>query len=86
MRGEVTMGIPRISPGLELVDDEGDEVVVREIHEATDTVDLETSDGDTYCMKIRELRSRLRDGDFVPLEPETEAMAEDDEEIEADDS
>jgi len=47
------MGIPRITPGLELVDDEGDEVVVLDIDQADDTVELEASDGDSYSMSPR---------------------------------
>jgi len=68
------MGIPRIIPGLELVDDEGDEVTVSEIDESESTVELETSDGDSYSMSLRELRSKLRDGEFAVVEScETEA-------------
>jgi hypothetical protein len=42
------MGIPRITPGLELVDDEGDLVVVSDIDDVEETVELEASDGDSY--------------------------------------
>ncbi|PWT86478.1 MAG: hypothetical protein C5B58_01330 [Acidobacteria bacterium] len=66
------MGIPRITPGLELVDDEGDLVVVDSIDDEEQTVDLETDDGDCYSMTLRELRSKLRDGDFVAVDSETE--------------
>ena len=66
------MGIPRIIPGLELVDDEGDLVVVDSVDDEEQTVDLETDDGDSYSMTLRELRSKLRDGDFVAVDSETE--------------
>ena len=66
------MGIPRITPGLELVDDEGDLVVVDSIDDEEQTVDLETDDGDSYSMTLRELRSKLRDGDFVAVDTQTE--------------
>ena len=59
------MGVPRIVVGLELVDDEGDEVVVDEIDSERGTVTLVTSDDDGYEMSVRELRSKLRDGEFV---------------------
>ena len=64
------MGIPRVAVGLELVDDEGDLIVVCEIDESDETVELEAEDGDSYAMTLRELRSKLRDGDFVAVEPE----------------
>jgi hypothetical protein len=66
------MGIPRITPGLELVDDEGDLVIVDSIDDEEQTVDLETDDGDSYSMTLRELRSKLRDGDFVAVDTQTE--------------
>jgi hypothetical protein len=72
------MGIPRITLGLELVDDEGDLVVVDSIDDEEQTVDLETDDGDSYSMTLRELRSKLRDGDFVPVDRETAESAADD--------
>jgi hypothetical protein len=59
--------IPRITIGLELVDDEGDEVVVTEVDPGEDAVTLEASDGEQYSMSLRNLRSRLRDGDFACL-------------------
>jgi len=62
------MGIPRITPGLELVDDEGDLVVVSDIDDVEETVELEASDGDSYSMSLRELRVKLRDGDFAAVE------------------
>ena len=46
--GAEAMGIPRITPGLELVDDEGDLVVVSDIDDVEETVELEASDGDSY--------------------------------------
>jgi len=66
------MGIPRITPGLELVDDEGDEVVVLDIDQADDTVELEASDGDSYSMSLRDLRSKLRDGDYAVVVDEND--------------
>jgi hypothetical protein len=71
------MGIPRITLGLELVDDEGDLVVVDSIDDEEQTVDLETDDGDSYSMTLRELRSKLRDGDFVAVDTETEESTAD---------
>ena len=62
------MGVPRITPGLELVDDEGDQVVVCEIDKEDETVELEASDGDSYSMSLRELRSKLRDGAFAVVD------------------
>lgn len=77
------MGIPRITPGLELVDDEGDLVVICEIDDTEETVELESSDGESYSLTLRELRSKLRDGDFVAVEPESEEMTgSDDDEVE----
>jgi len=67
------MGIPRITPGLELVDDEGDLVVVSDIDDVEETVELEASDGDSYSMSLRELRVKLRDGDFAAVEDENGA-------------
>jgi hypothetical protein len=67
------MGIPRITPGLELVDDEGDLVVVCDIDDVEETAELEVSDGDSYSMSLRELRSKLRDGDFVAVENDDES-------------
>ena len=61
------MSVPRIVVGLQLVDDEGDEVVVDEIDSDRATVTLLTSDDDGYEMSIRELRSKLRDGHFALL-------------------
>jgi hypothetical protein len=71
------MSIPRIAPGLEMVDDEGDHVVVADIDESDDTVELETRDGESYSIPLRELRSKLRDGDFAEIEPDTEQEVED---------
>jgi len=71
------MGIPRLTLGLELVDDEGDLVVVDSIDDEEQTVDLETDDGDSYSMTLRELRSKLRDGDFVAVDTETEESTAD---------
>jgi hypothetical protein len=71
------MGIPRITPGLELVDDEGDLVVVDSIDNEEQTVDLETDDGGSYSMTLRELRSKLRDGDFAAVDTDTEDSAAD---------
>jgi hypothetical protein len=71
------MGIPRITLGLELVDDEGDVVIVDSIDDEEQTVDLETDDGDSYSMTLRELRSKLRDGDFVAVDTETEESTAD---------
>jgi hypothetical protein len=67
------MGIPRITPGLELVDDEGDLVVVSDIDDVEETVELEASDGDSYSMSLRELRVKLRDGDFAAVEDDNGA-------------
>ena len=65
------MNIPRIATGLELVDDSGDEVVVSKISEANGVATLRTLDGDdSYTMSVRELRSKLRDGEFAILEPD----------------
>ncbi len=64
------MIVPRIIPGLELVDDTGDEVVIQRVNWSADTVVLETSDGDTYSMSLPALRNALRDGDFSLLEEE----------------
>jgi len=67
------MGIPRITPGLELVDDEGDLVVVSDIDDVEETVELEASDGDSYSMSLRELRVKLRVGDFAAVEDDNGA-------------
>ena len=73
------MILPRISPGLELVDDTGDEVVVLRV-ERSNAI-LETSDGDTYSISLAALRNALRDGDFSLLaDDEMDPDLEDDEE------
>lgn len=77
------MDIPRITVGLELVDDEGDQVIVEKLNLSKGTVMLSTSDGETYSMLLRTLRSRLRDGEFVRVDPDDErpgAEEEDDDE------
>lgn len=61
------MIVPRIAVGLALVDDDGDEVVVHKIDQGRGTVTLLTEDGDRYGMSIRDLRSKLRDGDFAQV-------------------
>jgi hypothetical protein len=66
------MSVPRIVSGLELIDDEGDEVVVYKINVSRGTVMLRTSDDDTYSMLLRELRSKLRDGEFAVVEGDDE--------------
>jgi hypothetical protein len=63
----MTVSIPRIVRGLELIDDDGDEVVVQKISEAKGTATLGTSDGDSYSISLRELRSKLRDGEFASV-------------------
>ncbi len=72
------MSIPRITPGLALIDDEGDEVAVRKINESRGTVVLQTSDGDSYSMSLRELRSKLRDGAFAVVDSDEEDEDEED--------
>lgn len=76
------MNIPRIVTGLELVDDEGDEVVVHKISEAKGVVTLQTSDGDSYSMSLRELRRNLRDGAFAVIDDDDE---NEDDELDAED-
>jgi hypothetical protein len=72
------MSVPRIVTGLELVDDEGDEVIVGAIDHVLGIVTLET-DEDSYSMSLRELRGKLRDGEFAVLD------ADQDDEGDADD-
>lgn len=75
------MSIPRVVKGLELVDDEGDEVVVSKISESKGIATLKTADdGDSYTMSLRELRGKLRDGEFAALDAEDDDTnaAEDD--------
>lgn len=76
------MSVPRIVVGLELVDDEGDEVVVDEIDSDRGVVTLvTTSDDDGYEISLRELRGKLRDGEFAAVldhdEPEESSVEED---------
>lgn len=72
------MSIPRVVKGLELVDDEGDEVVVSKISESKGIATLKTADdGDSYTMSLRELRSKLRDGEFAALEAEEDDTSDD---------
>lgn len=78
------MIIPRIVPGLELIDDEGDEVAVQRIDASRETVELETSDGDSYSMSLRELRSKLRDGEFAVLDDDDDDDDDDEEDTEDD--
>ena len=66
------MDIPRITVGLELVDDEGNEVVVEKLNQSKGTVSLTTGDGDSYSMSLQALRSKLRDGEFARIDPEDE--------------
>ena len=66
------MDIPRITVGLELVDDEGNEVVVEKLYLSKGTVSLTTGDGDSYSMSLQALRSKLRDGEFARIDPEDE--------------
>ncbi len=70
------MSIPRVSVGLELVDDEGDQVVVCEIDDSDETVELEAADGESYSMTLRELRCKLRDGDFVAVDSDDDSDGE----------
>jgi hypothetical protein len=80
--------VPRIVTGLELVDDEGDEVKVHRINESKGTVTLKTSEGESYSMALRELRGMLRDGQFACLtadvddDDDDESVAEDEEDDE----
>jgi hypothetical protein len=65
------MNIPRITFGLELVDDSGDEVCVSDIDESSGVVTLQLlDDDDSYTISVRELRSKLRDGEFAVLDPD----------------
>jgi hypothetical protein len=66
------MDIPRITVGLELVDDEGNEVIVERLNQSKGTVSLTTGDGDSYSMSLQALRSKLRDGEFARIDPEDE--------------
>jgi len=66
------MDIPRITVGLELVDDEGNEVVVEKLNQSKGTVSLTTDDGDSYSMSLQALRCKLRDGEFARIDPEDE--------------
>jgi len=80
------MDIPRITVGLELVDDEGNEVVVEKLYLSKGTVSLTTGDGDSYSMSLQVLRSKLRDGEFARIDPEEQdaEMQEDADEGELD--
>ena len=76
---EAIMKIPRITSGLELVDDSGDEVCVSGIDEESGIVTLDMlDDDDSYTMSLRELRSRLREGAFAVLEPDEDGDTESD--------
>jgi hypothetical protein len=66
------MSIPKIEVGLEMIDDEDDEVVVDEIDRGRGTATLVTSDDDWYEMSLRELRSKLQDGEFVVVSTNTD--------------
>jgi hypothetical protein len=69
------MGIPRVKIDFEFIDDEGNQGVVSDIDESEGMVEVETDDGDSYSLSLRELRSKLRDGDFVAVDPESEEAA-----------
>jgi predicted DNA-binding transcriptional regulator AlpA len=79
------MHIPRIAIGLELVDDEGDEVVVRKINSTNSTVTLQSDRTGAYSMSLRDLRCKLRDGEFAIVEDDQDLDDDEEDEPEEDD-
>lgn len=80
------MNIPRIAIGLELVDDDGDQVVVRKINSTNSTVTLQSDRTGAYSMSLRDLRCKLRDGEFAVVDDPDEDEEDEDPEEEEDES
>jgi hypothetical protein len=79
------MTLPRIRPGLELIDDAGDETVIQRVDRSTGVVSFERNDGSTYSMTLSALCNGLRDESFSLIEDEDEEAEEDEDDEEEDD-
>ena len=70
----MTTHVPPIRPGLFLVNEDGDLVMVSQVNLSREAVHLKVDDGGSYTIGMRELRRALVDGDYAIAEGEEEEV------------